>query len=463
MALRVPISEVQGNVLRHYGSDFPCVRFVFVKPKDAGAAPRRAIARWLRDVSFGWRPKQVPDPKRPHLNVAFTFRGLEQLDVAPDVLYAFPKAFRAGAHDRARGLGDSWQDRDDLLDLRESHVMLAIHAGSREECESWWGDNVEPFMDRFEQVHLRDAGFPDGGNREAFGFADGRSQPAIEGVDVDPVGDGVYARLDQKAGTARRRLSMAAENLGFQPVTRGWRNIRTGEFLLGHQDEDGVLPQSPPTPLGPNGTFMVYREMEQHVERFHDYTRKWARKIGLSQHELEAKIVGRWQDGIPVAQWPSADGGGPPNRRRANDFLYGDDARGFGCPLGAHVRRANPRDALSGGAERTMRHRIIRRGVPYDAGLVFICFNASIANGFEFIQKHWINDGHAFGLGPDPDFLLQQREGDEPLAGKIVIQGSTPSVLQPPDDPFVTVRGCEYLFVPSRSACAWLAGTHLAT
>jgi len=28
--------------------------------------------------------------------------------------------------------------------------------------------------------------------------------------------------------------------------------------------------------------------------------------------------------------------------------------------------------------------------------------------------------------------------------------------MNPPPKPFVTVRGCEYLFVPSRTACEWL-------
>ena len=151
------------------------------------------------------------------------------------------------------------------------------------------------------------------------------------------------------------------------------------------------------------------------------------------------------------------------NRRRANDFRYEDDAYGFGCPLGAHVRRANPRDALPGGAERTMRHRIIRRGMPYgdkgeQEGLAFICFSASIENGFEFIQREWLNRGDAFGLGSQPDFLLQQHDpADGKLKGKLVIQGARQIVLDPPDEPFVRVRGCEYLFVPSRSALTWIS------
>ena len=303
------------------------------------------------------------------------------------------------------------------------------------------------------------------GQRERFGFADGRSQPAIEGVDLDPVGDGVYAGAQPITGRLRRKARLIAEDFGLQPRTRSWRLIRPGEFLLGYENEDGELPFGPPAPLGPNGTFMVYREIDQYPDVFTRYVRTAAKQTGMRPDELAAKIVGRWKDGTPVARTPEepdiAD-----NRRRANDFRYEDDAYGFGCPLGAHVRRANPRDALPGGAERTMRHRIIRRGMPYGPatnrrgehpGLAFICFSASIANGFEVIQREWINSGDAFGLGGEPDFLLQQPAVGRKPTGRFVIQGYRSIVLDPPDEPFVRVRGCEYLFVPSRSALTWMS------
>jgi hypothetical protein len=162
---------------------------------------------------------------------------------------------------------------------------------------------------------------------------------------------------------------------------------------------------------------------------------------------LSAKIVGRWRDGTPLALSDMSNGEIAANRRRSNDFLYErDDPDGIGCPHGAHVRRSNPRDSLPGGAERTMRHRIIRRGMPYreneDAqGLVFVCFAASIENGFEFIQKRWITGGDALGLGPGPDFLLQQPDEHERLTGRMVIPGYRTLVLEPPSQPFVSVRG----------------------
>jgi Dyp-type peroxidase family len=258
--------------------------------------------------------------------------------------------------------------------------------------------------------------------------------------------------------------------------------VRAGEFVLGYENEDGALPVGPPAPLGPNGTFMVFRQFQQFPGRFTAYLDAQAPRVlpkvanRLAREWLAAKIVGRWRDGTPVAlseERPVSSIAN--NARRANDFLYResgdgyhDDREGLRCPLGAHVRRANPRDALPGGAERVMRHRIIRRGMPYgdpakgeEVGLAFVCYSASIADGFEFIQRQWLNVGTALGLGArECDLLLHPGRRVNP-AGMVIPRGFGETVvLPPPDEPFAIVKGCLYLFVPSRRACAWLVDPH---
>jgi len=462
--------EVQGNVLHAYGGDFPSAHFVrlrVARSADARAAGA-VVARWLGALSFGRRPTGLPERERlaPHVNLAVTASGLAALGVPPGLLQAFPDDFREGAKARAAGLGDRWPDEQPSF--VEADLLLSVHAGDHHAAECRMRALLEENAAAgrpLEVVQERPAG-GDEGAREPFGFADGGSQPAVEGVDLDPVGDGVYAARIGTGGHLRRR----AEDLGIVEPQRGWRLLRAGEFLLGHPGEDGAAPPGPPAPLGPDGTFMVYRELDQDVDGFRAYVAEQARRVGMHAGTLEEKIVGRRRDDgttlvrpaedfPPPAPAPDANGRNG-RRRRSNDFLYAGDPHGYRCPVGAHVRRTNPRDALPGGGERTMRHRIIRRGMRYkppENGLVFICLSASIANGFEFIQRNWINDGTALGLGSDPDFLLQQAEDGRPR-GHMVIPGYRPVVLPPPERPFVTVRGCEYLFVPSRRASAWLAG-----
>ena len=66
---------------------------------------------------------------------------------------------------------------------------------------------------------------------------------------------------------------------------------------------------------------------------------------------LAAKIVGRWPSGAPLALAPDKDDpelGADPQRNNA--FMFGDDPQGLKCPVGSHVRRMNPRDAVVIGA-----------------------------------------------------------------------------------------------------------------
>jgi hypothetical protein len=51
--------------------------------------------------------------------------------------------------------------------------------------------------------------------------------------------------------------------------------------------------------------------------------------------------------------------------KRRNNFAYEGDDEGLGCPLGAHLRRGNPRATRLTRATGVRRHRLIRRGVEY--------------------------------------------------------------------------------------------------
>jgi deferrochelatase/peroxidase EfeB len=66
------------------------------------------------------------------------------------------------------------------------------------------------------------------------------------------------------------------------------------------------------------------------------------------------------------------------------------------CPVWSHVRKANPREA-DGEAKR----QIFRRGYLYSeggsnsrisSGLLFICFQKNIKNGFEYIKRNLLNN-----------------------------------------------------------------------
>ena len=156
-----------------------------------------------------------------------------------------------------------------------------------------------------------------------------------------------------------------------------------------------------------------------------------------------------------------------------NDFMYGvDDPMGLQCPLGAHIRRANPRDSLNPGDMVELaianRHRLIRRGRSYDCetregtpekGLLFVGLCADIERQFEFIQQTWIGSKHFHGLSGEPDPIAAPRKTfGEAGDGAFTIPTVRGPVVLDGIQSFATVRAGGYFFLPSRSALNYLIG-----
>jgi len=281
-------------------------------------------------------------------------------------------------------------------------------------------------------------------DREHFGFRDGISQPWVEGAPHVPAG----------AST-----------------------VRAGEFLLGYRNEYGTKPQSPHladgTDLGKNGTYVVFRKLRQDVGAFWRYFNDNARGPDGRVHPhgaeyLAAKAVGRWPSGAPFEKAPTAD---DPSHRDANEFDFRADRDGLQCPITSHIRRANPRAGLTGDPEESLdvvkRHRILRRGRPFGdsldrerarrgdddgavRGLYFIGISASIARGFEFIQRTWMNNRNFLGLYDDGDPIVGDQDPLRP--GHLTIP-EAPYRLRLAQLPrFVRVLGGGYFWMPGRAA-----------
>ncbi|HUJ35083.1 MAG TPA: hypothetical protein VLW51_07730 [Solirubrobacteraceae bacterium] len=467
MSPRVDRSDIQGNVLRAYGSSYPCTAHVFVGVSH-GAGGRAWLGDVVEEVSNDeeWRGEKP----HSHRNVAVTCAGLRALGVPEGVIATFSDEFREGMAARSAMLGDlgpsAREHWERALGSGAAHVLVIVNGHTREEVEQEVAvlrasmaraSGVALVRERYAELLLgagAGAGVP---AREQFGFADGAAQPAIAEV------------------------SDSAAPGGGVPLADGsWRALAVGEFVLGYPDEDTLvdpqkrLPSAPADPLGRSGTYMVYRELRQDVALFRRVLRDAAPQFAAGDEELlAAKVVGRWRNGTPLVKSPDRpDPGAWTADAGSNSLRYLDvDADGKRCPLGAHIRRSNPRDALGwpgldDAGLLSFRHRIIRRGVPYgpplpagvfeddgvDRGLVFVCFNASISRQFESVQLQWLNDGNGFRLGYDSDFLLGSPLG----TGKMTVPGDPPFMLGP-QRPFVTTRGGEYLFMPGIAALGALA------
>ncbi|MEA2195428.1 MAG: hypothetical protein QOG42_1862, partial [Solirubrobacteraceae bacterium] len=455
-AIELELDDIQGDILRAYGNAYDCTTYVFVQLGGDPDAARAWLGGLLADVTPAtpWRHGKPATT----LNVALTAAGLAALGVREDVVATFAPEFVEGMAARARLLGDTGlsdpERWDEGLGTGGAHVLVTINAQTAEEL----GSALKPLRARIRRTAgLRIAAEQDAhllhGAREHIGYADGFAQPAIMGSS------------EEKAPGGGVPLSGG-----------GWRALAPGEFVLGYPDEDTLvdkqrrLPPAPVEPLGRNGTYMVWRKLHQDVARWRRVMRAAGERYPAGDEvTLAAKVVGRWPDGTPLVTRPeTSDAAFDPAAPGANDFRYGDDRFGMRCPLGAHIRRSNPRDALGFAGHQSFRHRMIRRGMPYGEtlpegvldddeaprGLCFVSFQASIARQFEGVQVPWLNDGNIFGAGGDTDFLLGDASGE--ARGKMTVQGPVPFFLTP-QEAFVTTRGGEYLFVPGIRALEAIA------
>ena len=453
--VRLDLGDIQGDILRAYGNDYDCTTYAFVRIECPPEQARAWFSGLLDHVTTA-DPWPEGDKPLTTLNVSVTASGLRALGVSEEVVGSFSHEFRDGMSGRAELLGDvgpsdpkSWERG---LGTGDAHVLLTINAQQTSDHRRALG-KMKDAMDAsggLRIIYQEDTELLPG-SREHFGYADGFAQPAIEGVNDDKArGGGV-------------------------PLKNGeWRALAPGEFVLGYPDEDTRvdpkrrLPNAPAAPLGRSGTYMVWRKLYQDVALWRRVMRDAAQLYwDGDEHKLQAKVVGRWTNGAPLVKYPDrAPASFDPKTPGGNDFRYHKDKDGMRCPLGSHIRRSNPRDALGFEGHLSFRHRMIRRGMPYgtplaegvltddgtDRGLVFVCFQASISRQFEGVQVQWLNAGNIFGLGHDKDFLL----GDPYGTGKMTVQGKPPFFLAP-QEVFVRTRGGEYLFVPGMTALAALA------
>ena len=467
-----------------------------------------AARAWLRSVdglvNDAVEPAAKPAFKTAQseraLQVAFTFDGLRQLGVPASADEGFSVEFMsgiAGQGNRSRRLGDVGKNDPSNWDWgtpgKMPHVLVALFARSnldawQTEAKGTLWNTAFGELTRLDTTHLLN-------DVEPFGFKDGLSQPSID-WDVQ---------------------RHAVDELTFTNL------IKAGEFLLGYPNEYGKFTERPTVvedddprrilapaegqpgrrDLGLNGTYLVFRDLEQDVQGFWQFLDRQASGDREQRERLGSLLVGRTLDGQPLMSISDRSIPGIDRKdEQYNRFTYVSDPAGRRCPLGAHVRRANPRTAdfpprttglwdrlnrmLAIGADLTEDdlvssarfHRLLRRGreygpelTPDDAakpgphdgakrGLRFLCINANISRQFEFVQQAWMMSTKFAGMTEQSDPLLGNRaEVPDCLA--------TDTFTEPRDaglarflsglGQYTIVRGGGYFFMPSLRALRYIA------
>ena len=484
-------AETQGVVASAFGH-LPLAQALFL---DAGEAPRgwlKALRGTARITDAGGR-----DPERSAA-IAFTATGLIALGVyeeGPEALdgpgrtperklpAGFERPFWEGMHhpDRRRRLGDlpgeggsttvleggaRWSGNPGGADPTPLtvHALLVLYAKDGPRLDAWRAEvdavlrasGVAVAHELALSLHTDAQGVA----REHFGFADGFSQP----IPYDS--DGAVLR----GGSA----SMEPDP---------WHGVPLGDFLFGHtnshgerspgpmiEERDGAGAATGLFDLGRNGSYLVVRELHQNVAEFWRSMDAAAAALddpGKDGRWVAERAVGRTMDGDLLLP----GGGALPRTPHGPDNAFGfraTDRHGFGCPVGSHVRRSNPRDGLApddesapGLLKSANNHRLLRRGRKFGddpadkrrddgeaRGLLFMALNTDITRQFEFVQQTWILNRA---------FATLQGETD-PLCGP-----AGPFTV--PEDPlrwrfgvetFIRFAGGEYFFLPGMKALDWL-------
>lgn len=453
---KIDVSDVQGFALKGY--NFPRARYLLLELLHHEAA-RAFIERLLPDITTGER-WDINNKPMSTVNLAFTHRGLIQLQLPLASLLSFPVEFQQGMKARGDILYDTGKNAPSHWDAvwkdDRVHAWLAVNARTAEALDKRCAGMLQLITEtggaRLLQaqgacaIYLKDKP----STQEHFGYTDGFGNPDFDGAERECVpGQGKLASGGR------------------------WGALATGEFLLGYADEAGELPVAPiPHLLGRNGTFLVYRKLHQNLATFRNYLDEKGKLYGGGKEKLAAKFVGRWRDGTPIELSPDApDPSIVADKNRNTNFTYGGDPAGVRCPVGAHLRRVHPRDAFGFNGGLINRRRIMRRGLPYgeyvpegqpvrdedEHGIIFMALNASIFRQFEFVQQQWIEYGNDSHLGNDKDLLVGNHDG----TGKFMVQG-TKDPKNPPFmcgglPSFVELRGGDYFFLPSLTGLAMMA------
>ena len=487
------LADIQGFITSGYGH-LSNAAYLFVQFHDGGRAQR-----WLGRITPAITSAR-PWPIAPHgekvkppvsVNVAFTAHGLAAFGLPPQVLCTFPAEFQEGiaSPTRSRTLGDTEESDPAEWELGGTgtppiHAVLIVHAASDARLEA---------ACRAQRMLLEDlagsvvelpgslqSGYRPESNHEPFGFHDGIAQPSIAGI----TGDGVP----------------------------------TGEFILGYPNHYQIIPPTPVVPaeldrhavlpplanpyhtslqlrdLGINGSYVVYRKLQQDVAGFWQFMKREAlRSTGAEDADrmiwLASRCVGRWPSGAPLVLAPDAD---DPRAGDRDDFLYGNDTDGLACPFGAHVRRTHPRDVIKPyGTTQSLSmsesHRLLRRARAFGPalfdpavlsdptnlagrnalleladdgharGIHFFCVNASIRSQFEFVQQTWCNNSRFAGLNDNKDPILGDNARTNETSSHLTIPRRPFRIRTAALPRFVKVRAGAYLFMPSLTTLRFLA------
>ncbi|MFW9257629.1 Dyp-type peroxidase [Nostoc sp. CALU 546] len=435
------LEDLQGDILKGHGRDYSVHLFLKFKPDRTDA-----VKQWIQTFAQDYlkSAKQQSDQAVRYrqegvsgglfANFFLSCKGYEYLGFEP---FQIPsdQPFRLGMKndDVRSSLNDplvtEWENRFQsqihaLVLMADDDIINLLQAVNR----------IMQLLRQVTDIVHREDGFilrnKAGQIIEHFGFVDNISQPLFLKRDV---------------------ISARTNNCDFNT----W-NPRASLDIILVKDPNGQTEDS-------YGSYLLYRKLEQNVKAFREDQRQLAQVLNVKDDLAGAMIVGRFYDGTPLTLSDIPTYAVTPT----NNFNYDTDRVATKCPFHSHIRKMNPRGDtgrvesspdFTQSLEVEKKHRIARRSVSYGnndptkepeagSGLLFLCFQSSIENQFNFLQSRWANANNFVQVNVGSDPLIGQPEGTQKWPKK----WGESETKEYNFKLWVNMKGGEYFFTPSIS------------
>jgi deferrochelatase/peroxidase EfeB len=324
---RLENSQIQSLVFGGLGFMPHGTCLIYDLPEDRQKA-REFVSALYEHTAFGDGRKLRHDAI---LTVAFGARALPKLGLPDECVSGFPAAFLEGmtSPGRPRILGDTGDNAPENWKWGRGQPDLALLVYGRDQRpsdEKRRDPDGKPDLTALNDLLAtltalaRDSGMAPAREIplvpakkpaiEPFGFVDGVSQPIIRGSyqsfrNNDPIhlvepGEFVIGYPDDRGNfPPEPELSPLADPKNLLPVAE--RSRQFGNSIV-----------DAPRALARNGTFLVIRQLEQHVDKFEAYCEEQAERVKdrfpapyeVTADYIAAKLVGRWRDGSSLVRNP---------------------------------------------------------------------------------------------------------------------------------------------------------------
>ena len=523
------IHNIQGNILAGFNKDHQTLLGFLIGDSNKAKEWIKLISNRISTLyevhSFNKifkyeRSRQKSEPTgvaATWINIAFSYNGMKNLFQDIDKIdKQLESDFKLGLAKRAFSLGDPIDEssighpknwiigRDEMGEHSIPDILLIVASDSTTNLAKEVNQLIKTAALKNLTIIYNETGHDlsyyseDKRGKEHFGFKDGISQPAIRGRLSDDSKDFLTPRLE---ATSEDNLS------DIEYTSRGRPLVAVGEFVLGYPTQNEIHPRRVnPTESIPellrNGSYLVFRRLRQDLDGFENFINQETKRLqsiqgftNINCEKLKALFVGRWPSGAPLALSPDKDDLNlGKDSEKNNQFGYSEDENGYKTPTFSHIRKVNPRDLQTdiGPAPKTLKRKMLRRGIPFgmpqdfansnndnnDRGLLFLSYQSSIEEQFEFLTRQWMNNpkkptnpaipvnssepniiggGHDLILGQTNDENNRSRYGtlvkkiDNEIVKEVITTGSKGI------SDWVIPTGGGYFFAPSISTLTYIA------